>query len=198
MKKSPVVASAPHGPEQKASGLQRKSREVRKLPTPTGKQQGCDRLRPKQADGSALDERIPGLLLDSLTTVQTAILSATERTPYRVLRQAIAISEAEKSELTTAAQAVAAKHPDFFCEHKDALEFALALTALTAMKFDHLLTAMDQSLTDEPNLSPAMARDEVSGQHICSAREALAIALVVLAPLAILALALLIPHLRRK
>jgi hypothetical protein len=158
-----------------------------------GKQDGSERSRPQPAARPSLDGRIPGLLFDSLASVQAAIMSASKGLSYRTLRQAMTLGEQEKNELTSAAQAVAAKHPAFFAQHKDALEFVIALTAFNAAHMDHLFSLLGQS--DD---SPAQAKPVPPGEHVCSAREALGMALIVLAPLGLFALVLLIQHLRRK
>lgn len=95
--------------------------------------------------------------------------------------------------MTSAAQAVAVKHPAFFAQHKDALEFATVLTAINAAHVDHLFSLLGQS--DD---SPAQAKPVPPVEQVCSAREALGMALIVLAPLGLFALVLLIQHLRRK
>src|SRR5207253_5888040 len=67
-----------------------------------------------------------------------------------------------------------------FSKHRDALEFVTVLTAINAAQMDHMLSLIDQS--DGP---PAPAESGPSGEHVCSAREALVIAFIVLAPLAL-------------
>jgi hypothetical protein len=158
-----------------------------------GKQDGSEGSRPQAEERPSLDGRIPGLLFDSLASVQAAIVSASKGVPYRTFRQAMALDQQEKHELTSAAQAVAVKHPAFFAQHKDALEFATVLTAINAAHMDHLFSLLGQS--DD---SPAQAEPIPPVEHVCSAREALGMALIVLAPLGLFALVLLIQHLRRK
>ncbi len=158
-----------------------------------GKQDGSESSRPQPEVHSNLDERILGLLWDSLTRVQAAIVSASKGLPYAALRQAMALGQQEKNELTSASQAVAAKYPAFFAEHKDVIEFVAVLTAFKAVQMDHLLLLLGQS-----DRSPVPAESGPSGEHVCSAREALAIAFIVLAPLGLLALVLLIQHWRRN
>ncbi len=151
------------------------------------------RSHPQPEARPILDERVLGLLFDSLTSVQAAVVSATEGMPYRTLRQGIALGEQEKHELTRATQAVVAKHPTFFLEHKNALEFATVFTAINTAHMDHLL-----SLVGQADGSPAPVAAETLEGHVCSASEAVAVALIVLAPLGVLALVLLIQRLRRK
>jgi hypothetical protein len=157
-----------------------------------GRQDGCERFRP-QTQRSILDERIPGLLSDSLTSVQAAIMSASEGLPYRTVRQAMALGQEEKNELTSAVQAVVAKYPAFFAPHKDAFEFATVLTAINAAHMDHLFLLLGQS--DTP---PGPAEPDPPAEHVCSTREALGMALIVLAPLGLLILVLLIQHWRKN
>jgi hypothetical protein len=107
------------------------------------------------------------------------------------LRQAMALGEQQKRELTSAAQAVADKHAAFFSQHKDGLELVAGLMAISAAKIDHVLSLVVQS-----DGLPAPAERGPSEEHVCSAREALGIAVVVLAPLALLALILILK--RRK
>jgi len=132
-----------------------------------------ERLRLPSAGSPALDERVPGLLFDSIACVQAVILSASRNLPYGEVRQVIAYSKGEKCELTRAALAVAAKHPAFFSQHKEILEFAVAWARVNAAQMEQLY-----SLADE------------RGERVCSVREAVGVALIVLAPLAILTLVL--------
>jgi hypothetical protein len=157
------------------------------------KQDGSERSRPQPEVRPILDARIPGLLSDSLTSVQAAIMSASKGLPYKALRQAMAIGEEEKHELTSAAQAAVAKYPAFFAEHKDAVEVVTVLMAINAAHMDHMFSLLGQS-----DGSPALAQPGPLGEHVCSAREALGMALIVLAPLGLLALVLLIQHWRRN
>ena len=174
--------------EQKDLAMQKKTRQAKSAPS--GAHQ---RSRPQPEARPILDEGVLGLLFDSLTSVQAAVVSATEGMPYRTLRQAMALGEQEKHELTRATQAVVAKHPAFFLEHKNALEFATVFMAINAAHMDHLLSLISQS-----DGAPTPAAAETLGQHVCSASEAVAVALIVLAPLGVFALVLLIQRLRRK
>jgi hypothetical protein len=183
-----AVPNVPPVPEQKDLVMQKKTAQAK--PANSGTHQ---RSHPQPEARPILDERVLGLLFDSLTSVQAAIVSATEGMPYGGLRQAMALGEQEKRELTRATQAVVAKHPAFFLKHKSALEFATVLTAINAAHMDHLLLLIDQV-----DGLPAPAAAEMLGQHVCSASEALAIALIVLAPSGIFALVLFIQRLRRK
>ena len=192
MKGVDAVPGAPFGPEQEALAPMRKKTQRTKSAHAGGKQYGSERSHPQPEERPILDECVPGLLFDSLASVQAAIVSASKKVPHRTLRQAMAIDEQEKRELTRAAQAVAAKHAAFFSKHRDALEFVTVLTAINAAQMDHMLSLIDQS--DGP---PAPAESGPSGEHVCSAREALVIAFIVLAPLALLALILILER-RRK
>ncbi len=182
----PVRAQGTRAPIHKKTGRTNPASPRRKL-------DGSERPRPQPEERPVLDERVPGLLFDSLASVQAAIISATKGLPYGAVRQAMALDPQEKHELTSAAQAVAAKHPAFFAEHKDAIEFVAVLMAFKAVQMDHLLSLLGQS-----DRSPVPAESGPSGEHVCSAREALAIAFIVLAPLGLLALVLLIQHWRRN
>ncbi len=188
MNKPRAVSNLPLGPEQKTLAMQKNRRHAKSANSGTHQRSG-----PQPEEPSLLDERVLGLLFDSLTTVQAAVVSATEGMPYRTLRQAMALGEQEKHELTRATQAAVAKHPAFFLKHKNALEFATVFTAINAAHMDHLLSLVGQG---DDSTAPAAA--ETLGEHVCSPREAVAIALVVLAPLGICALVLLIQRLRRK
>ncbi len=182
-----AMLGTPLEPEQEALAPTRKKTQSPKSARASGKQYGSKRSHPQPEERPILDERVPGLLFDSLASVQAAIVSASKELPYRALRQAMAIGEQEKRELTRAAQAVAAKHAAFLSQHKDALEFVVGLTAINAAQMDQLLLLIDQS-----DGSPGPAESCPSGEHVCSAREALAIAVIVLAPLALLALILIL------
>jgi hypothetical protein len=188
-----AVSRTPLGPEQKALGPVRKKARHAKSARLGIKQSGAARSRSQSEDRPVLDERVPGLLFDSLTTAQAALVSASKEMPYTALRQAMAISEPEKRELTIAAQTAAGKYPDFFSQHKDGIEFGVAFMAINAAKIDQLLSLIDQS-----DNSPIPADSGPFGEHVCSAREALGIALIILAPLWLLALVLIVEHLRRK
>ena len=193
MKGAGAVPRPPLGPQQEALGPVRKKTRPAKSARLGGKQYFSERSRPQVEERPVLDERVPGLIFDSLATVQAAIVSASKEMPYRALRQAMALGEQEKHELTSAAQAVAAQYPAFFSQHKDGLEFVAGLMAINAAKIDHLLSLIDQS-----DGSPVRAESGPSGEHVCSARVALGIALIVLAPLGLLAVVLIAEHLRRK
>src|SRR5690242_3663201 len=88
-----AVPSVPPGFKHKDLVMQKKTRQAKSASS--GPQQ---RPHPQPETRSILDERVLGLLFDSLTTVQAAIVSATEGMPYRSLRQAMALGEQEKRE----------------------------------------------------------------------------------------------------
>lgn len=173
MKKSRTAPNALPGPEQEALSLPKKMRQT-KTASYGAKQHGSEHSPPQPGRDSVLDERIPGLLFDSLASVQAAILSATGGVPYRTLRQASVIGEQEKDELTRAAQAVAAKHPAFFLKHKQLFELTAALAAINTAHADRLLSSAP------------------SGDHGCSKGEALFASLFILAPLVIVAIVLIV------
>jgi hypothetical protein len=127
-----------------------------------------------QCEPPALDERVPGLLLESLASVQAAIASASTGLPYSDLRKALRIGEDEKRELTSAAVSAAAEHPAFLSQHKDVLELAIVWAGMHAQRVDHLFSRGDEQ-------GEAKAQSE----HVCTGREAFFSALVILAPLLI-------------
>jgi len=122
----------------------------------------------------ALDERVTGLLLDSLASVQAALASAATGAPYTNMRKAVAFAEDEKREVTSAALAVAAEHPLFFSQHKEVLEFAVVWAAMYAVRVDHLFA-----------LSDVQPETGARNERACTGREAVFFALVILAPLLI-------------
>lgn len=183
----------PRVDRNQSTSLREKMKRGPQSNTAASTESQSDTCLPQSKAGSIFDECLCGLLFDALSSVETAILSATERAPYASFRQLLAFGEEERGELTKATQAVVAKHAVFFSKHKNAVEFALVLTALGAAKVDHLLSAMDPCEGPSPG-----AQEHAFGGHVCSPREALSIALIVLAPLGILGLALLIQHFRRK
>ena len=130
-------------------------------------------------EGHVLDSRLPGLFLDALTPVEAAIASAATRLPYVAMRSVVSLDEDRRGEILNATQAVVAKHPDFFAEHRSEIEFFVSLTAVTAAQVDHLVTLVDTEQAGSKQLAKP-----------CSAVEALAIALFVFAPLALFALIL--------
>lgn len=191
MKGAGAEPGVPLWPAQEALGAMRNKTRRTKSARFGDKRSRPQPSRAQFEERPILDERVPGLIFDSLATVQAAIISASKEIPYRALRQAVAIAEQEKHELTSAAQAVAAKHSAFFSQHRDALELVASLMAINAAQMDHLLSLIDQS-----DGLPAPAELGPSEEHVCPAREALGIAVVVLAPLALLALILILK--RRK
>jgi hypothetical protein len=64
-----------------------------------GKQDGSEGSRPQAEERPSLDGRIPGLLFDSLASVQAAIVSASKGVPYRTFRQAMALDQQEKTRI---------------------------------------------------------------------------------------------------
>ncbi len=138
------------------------------------------------------DECLPGLFFEALTTLQAAAMSAIEQVPYSALRKAAALTDKQKQELASATAAVLSKHHAFIAQHKTALECGGIITALFAAKVDALLTMID-------SCEPLPAAGQCAhAAHVCSRRELLGIALVVLAPLSILGVFLLIEHLRSR
>lgn len=130
--------------------------------------------RKPQLQRPVLDERVPGLLLDSLASVQAALASACTAVPYSDIRNALAVTDDEKRELTSMALSIAAEHPAFFSQHRDVLEFAVVWAGMHAVRVDHLFALGDE----QPETG---ARNE----RACTGREAVFFALVILAPLLI-------------
>jgi hypothetical protein len=130
-----------------------------------------------------LDDRVPAMLIDAISSVNAAIGSASVRVPYSEARQAMALNEQEKHKLTRAIQGVAEKHPPFFAQNKEAIEFCVAWAAVQAAHIDNFLTLTDNTnAVQEPG---------------CSSREALLGVLLVLGPLLIFAGISIVQHLRR-
>lgn len=127
------------------------------------------------ADNRALDDRLPGLLLDALAPIEAVIGSAVTGLPYSALRTAAAVDEDGRRELLRAAQVAAAAHQDFLAERRSEVEFLVPLMAITAAQVDQLFTLLDAERTG-------------SGQppQACSPREALLVGLIVLAPVLLL------------
>ena len=131
------------------------------------------------------DERLPGLLLDSLAPVEAAIVSAATGIGYREARQAAKIGEDEKLQFSDALAQLAAKHASFVVAHEPLFEFVAVFSAVHAAHVDHLFTIARNS--EAPG---AEAEPPQPGGQACSKREALVAALVVLAPLVIAAIVL--------
>lgn len=125
-----------------------------------------DRQPPPQ-----LDDRLPGLLLDALAPVEAAIGSAFTGLPYSTLRACAGTDEDSRRELLCATQAMVAAHPDFFVEHRSAIELFVPLMAISAAQLDQLLMFVDAE----------QARSGLPMQPF-SAGQALMTALVVLMP----------------
>jgi hypothetical protein len=142
----------------------------------TGRRDRASVAKPpaRQSRRPVLDERVPGLLLDSLASVQAALASAPTGLSYSDMRKAAAIAEDEKRELTSAALSMAAEHPAFFSQHRDVLEFAVVWAGMHAARVDHLFALRDAKReTGAPN------------EHACTGREAVLFTVVILAPLLI-------------
>jgi hypothetical protein len=104
---------------------------------------------PKSGTTPVLDERLCALAVDSLTCVQAVLASSLTGLPCGTLRKAMHFTNAEKIELAEALQKIAVKHATFCAEHKDTIELGMALTAMQAAQFDHvlLLTADKEPLS---------------------------------------------------
>ncbi len=131
----------------------------------------------------ALDERVPALLLDAISSVQAVIASASMRLPYGEVRQSTAVSEEQKRQLTHAIREVAEKYPAFFTQNKAAIDFSVAWAAVHAAHFDNLFALTDRTNTGE--------------EPCCSRGDALLAGLLVLGPLLIFAVVSIVHHLRR-
>jgi hypothetical protein len=66
-----------------------------------------------QSGQPVLDQRVPELLLDAISSVKAAVVSASVRLPYGEVQQAMAVNEQERQELTRALQEAAERHPRF-------------------------------------------------------------------------------------
>jgi hypothetical protein len=140
----------------------------------------ASRLRP--GGRAVLDERVPVLLLDAISSVNAAIVSAIVRLPYIEVRQAIAADDEQKRELTLAIQGVAEKYRCVFTENKAAIEFGVAWAGVHAAHFDNFLAR-----PDGPEEQPALLLSE-----------ALFLAALVLAPLLILVVVSIVQNTRRE
>ncbi len=125
---------------------------------------------------SMLDERLPGLFLDSLAPVEAAIGSAAAGVPYAAMRSAMNVDEDGRIKLLRSAKAAVAGHREFFAEHRAAFEFLIPLMAIIAAKVDGLLTLAGAE-HENAGLEPAPF----------STRDALVIGLIVLGPALLLA-----------
>lgn len=140
----------------------------------------CKLSKPSPAR-PALDISVSELFLDALAPLQAAIASAAARVPYIAVRGVMDVDEESRGEVVRAFEAVVAKHAGFFAEHRSAIEFTGPLMALNAAKVDHLLVLAGASQAE-------------AGQPLqpCSMAETFAIGCIVLAPLALLALILIL------
>jgi hypothetical protein len=147
------------------------------------KRQPSCQSHPVPEKNPVLDERVPTLLIGAIRSVTAAIASANMKLTYREAHQAMAVNFEEKRELTNAIQEIVDKHPAFFTENKAAIEFGIDWAGLHGAKFDIIFAITDDANTVErAALSPG---------------EALFVALLVFAPLAIFAVVSLVQHLRR-
>ena len=117
-----------------------------------------------------LDERLPGLWLDAWTPIVAASASAATGAPYTAMRAAMNSDEDYRDEFARAAQRAAA-HSPWFAMHRDEIELALGLTAITAAHFDTMLTLADAECVGA-GLEPKS----------CSKHDAWVVGLIVLAP----------------
>ena len=144
----------------------------------------------RQARGDArplLDERLPGLLLDSFAPVEAAIVSAATGIGYGEARQAVTIGEDEKLQFSHALAQLASKHASFVAAHEPLFEFVAVFSAVNAAHVDHAFTLAKNSEGAGVEAEPPQPTDQA-----CSKREALVAALVVLAPLVIAVIALIV------
>ena len=138
---------------------------------------------PQIERGPVLDERVSTMLLEAISSVNAAIASANTKLTYAEARQAMAVDEEEKRELTSAVQEIVNKHSAFFSENKAAIELCVAWAAVHAAHVDNF-----SALADSTNTVKEAA---------CSPGEAFLVALLVLGPLAIFAVVSIVRHLRR-
>ena len=117
-----------------------------------------------------LDERLPGLWLDAFTPIVAVSASAATGAPYTAIRAAMNSDEDRRDEFTRAAQQAAASSP-WFAAHRDEIELAIALTAITAAHLDRMLT-----LADAEQVGAGLEPDS------CSKHDAWLVGLIVLAP----------------
>lgn len=167
----------------RAGGRPRKKQASRSkaisLPAKTEDTQRSNRLPP--GGNAVLDERVPALLLDAMSSVNAAITSAITSLPYTEARLAAATDDGEKCELTHAIQEVAEKHPKFFKQNRAPIEFGVAWAAVHAKHFDNLLARGDGTV------------EELA----CSPLQAFLLMAVILAPLLIFAFVSITQHARR-
>src|SRR5262249_51490660 len=96
--------------------------EPRSIPNGDGNGPG----RRKQWRPGVLDDRTLTMLLDAISSVSAAIVSATEGLPYIEARKEIAPNEEEKLPVSRAIKRVASQYESFFTENKVILEFGIA------------------------------------------------------------------------
>jgi hypothetical protein len=145
------------------------------------RRQRSSHSQPQPGGRPVLDERVPTLVLDVISSIGAAIASASMRVPYSEARQAMASNEDEKCELTRAVVEVAEKHYAFFKQNKAVIELGVVWAAVHVRHFDNFFARVDGAV-EEP---------------VCSPRDALFFAAVALAPLLIFAFVSIVQHSRR-
>lgn len=145
------------------------------------RRQRSKQSQPQQGGERVLDQRLPTMFFDAISSVSAAIASAIATLPYIEARQAMAVDEEETCELTRVIQEVAKKNPAFFKENEAAIEFSVVWAAVHAAHFDNFFAEADSGVE----------------KSACSPREAFFLAAMIIAPLLILAVVSIVHHTRR-
>ncbi len=103
----------------------------------------------------------------------------------------MAFTDQERGELVTAIEAMVGKLDGFVTQHKNGIEVATVFMEVEGSKMDYFFSVIEQS--EQPPTA-----DQQRHGHICSRREALCTALLVLASLGIFGVILLVKHLKRS
>lgn len=128
-----------------------------------------------------MDDRTLTMLLDAISSVSAAIVSATVGLPYIEARKTMAPNDEEKLRVSCAVREVADLYESFFTENKIALEFGITWAGVQAAHFDNFFTRTDSTAGQSP-LRPS---------------QALFLAIIVLAPLLIFAVVSIVQYTKR-
>jgi hypothetical protein len=129
------------------------------------------------------DEHVPELFFNSLWSLQAGIASAATSRPYIETRQIFALSEEERQRLNAAAVNLMNKHSEFFTNNRDIVELLAGVTGGTAAMMDKAEAMMAEAAA-EVNKEP----------RAYTKHEALSIGVLILAPLAVIAIVLIWKH----
>lgn len=152
---------------------------------PAPRRTRCANARRKRSRQPQIDDRLVPVLIAALEIAGACVASAAASLPYPEVREAMALSAEEKDRLTRAGVAIARCCAAAGSPHAEGIGLAFALTGLAAAKVELVLVG-----------AAARAQDDGAEPEPLSPLVAALLALLILAPLAILGFSIL--HERKK